>query len=178
MAGACQHAQHTMLVWEKHCRGLNIHQPSHFANDLSDDSVRFKRPNHGVRRFKQSAQFAKFFQPVELQTDERTCQIPNLVIACSEDVRMYWDGLLRSRQCLMLDGERVERSDDPDQQHEPEQQATDGEEQCGSQQPDMELSDDGLGLGCRSLHDDGPASIRDRNGTEKPVLATGPWTQA
>ena len=30
----------------------------------------------------------------------------------------------------MLDGKRMERTDDPHQQHEPEQQATDGKKQC------------------------------------------------
>src|SRR5260370_27184936 len=71
----------------------------------------------------------------------------------------------------------MEGADDPAQQHKPEQQATDGKEQCCHQQPEMELSNDRQCLACWSLHDNGPASIRDGNGAEKPVLAIGSRTQ-
>ena len=74
----------------------------------------------------------------------------------------------------MLDGKGMEGADDAAQQYEPEQQATDGEEQRCSQQPEMELVDDGQRLGCRPLHDDSPVGSRDGNGAEKPVLATRP----
>src|SRR5438067_5327044 len=103
--GAFQYVQYTLLIWQEHCSRLHIHQPSHFVNDLSDHSMRFKRSDHGVRRFQQRAQLAEFFQPVALETDERTCQVTNLVITRGERGRIYRDGLLGGWQRLVLDGE-------------------------------------------------------------------------
>src|SRR5437868_10802394 len=93
-AGAFQYVQYTLLIWQEHCSRLHIHQPSHFVNDLSDHCMRFKRSDHGVRRFQERSQLAEFFQPVALKTDKRTCQVTNLVITHSERGRISWDELL------------------------------------------------------------------------------------
>ena len=74
----------------------------------------------------------------------------------------------------MFDSERMEWTDDSDQQHEPEQQAAYGEEQRCHQQPEMKLGDDSQRLAFRSLHDDGPTCTRDGNSAEKPILAIWP----
>ena len=70
----------------------------------------------------------------------------------------------------------MERVNDAHHQYEPEQQATDGEQQSRGQQPELKLCGYGQRLACRPLHDDSPASIWDSNGTEKPILAIGPHT--
>src|SRR6266702_4656143 len=177
MAVANQHAQDTQLVWQKHCCRLNVHQPPCLANNLSYYGARLKRPDHGVRRFQQCAQLAEFFQPVALETDERTCQIADLVVTRSEHGRIYRDCLLGGRQYLVLDGEGMEGTDDPDQQYEPEQQAADGEEQRRCQQPELQLEDNGQCLADRPLDDDSPASMRDGGSAEKPVLSIGSSTE-
>src|SRR5215472_2099339 len=138
----------------------------------------FKRSNHRVRRFKQGAQFAEFFQPIALQAYKRTCQATDLVVTRGEYGCMYRNRLLRGRQRLVLDGKRMERANDPDQQHQPEQQATDGEEQHCRQQPEMELRDNGQRLASGPLYNDGPAGVRDGYSAEEPVLAIGSQTQA
>src|SRR2546421_4958486 len=71
----------------------------------------------------------------------------------------------------------MEGADDPAQQYEPEQQAADGEEQGRRQQPELQLENDGQCLADRSLDDDGPASMRDGDSTEKPVLSIGSRTE-
>ena len=91
-----------MLVWQEHRGGLHIHQPSHLAHDLSHHGAWLKRPDHGIRRFQQRAQLAEFFQPIALETDERTRQVADLVETCGEHRRIFWDGLFRGRQRLVL----------------------------------------------------------------------------
>src|SRR5437762_12063357 len=71
----------------------------------------------------------------------------------------------------------MEGADDPAQQYEPEQQATDSEEQRRRQQPELQLENDGQCLAYGPLDDDGPASMRDGRSAEKPVLAIGSSTE-
>ena len=75
----------------------------------------------------------------------------------------------------MLDGERMQRANDPHQQHEPEQQAADGEEQCRHQQPEMELRDDSQASLTGLCTTTAQPAFGNGNSTEKPVLTIGPW---
>src|SRR5712692_751525 len=74
----------------------------------------------------------------------------------------------------------MEGANDSRQQQKPEEQATDGKEKRGSQQPEMELCDDRQGLARGSLHHNGPTGIRDGNSAEKPILpiASRPQTRS
>src|SRR5690242_10762820 len=77
----------------------------------------------------------------------------------------------------MLDGKCMQGTDDPHQQHEPEEEPTDGKKQCCYQQPEMELCDNSQSLICRSLHDNGPTDGWNRNSAKKPVLSIRSQTQ-
>ena len=120
-------------------------------------------------------QLAELGKHIAFETFDGAREATDLVAAPCERFGMARGGVFLSRECSMLDGEGMQRANDAVEQEEPEDKPADGEDECGKQQPEVQLRNGRERLARRPLHDNGPSGPWNGHGAEEPILTIWAW---